>query len=823
QGEFQFKVVKDGSDVASGAQAPGYLDVTGSRGGVTAVTRFFWQMWPNGLRFDPASGTMQVQLFPAWGKMWVQRVNDPAPHFTQSGLYWLQDMQAVYKQVLLDFHGSSAPSNERLHALAATFNHAPVPIIPTSWYAATHVTLDMYGLIPYTTQQGTGGSRKDDYTAHNPFAYNDAAGINYNFGWDQFLANVTRKWGSENAGGWPHAVARDIILTGNPAAWYYAGEFAMGELNMHPQWMPGYSYEEDYERVPVTPTAKYNETSWRQTGGLAAPPLEGTRSRTSRPRGDEHGWFYQIAQAYNFNDNPWIEDWYGFIGEMRLARLHNRYPQDSTDRGRGHAFSNALQAFRVTGDMDIIHQSQWFVQLLRSWQSRRYGAMHGGYAKSGQIGFLARALISYMAEVQGYNREGWAQAFQCLSGIIVWNLVYGNFGYAVDAAAGEHGQSAITGQNMANPQAWYYLHTGRDTFRQQILAYIDTGINGGCAAKDCARGVGDWGKDGKGGFVGRTSTYVYHHEKADLTPPAKIADLSAERIGDGNVKVSFTVPTGNARRYHFVYARKPISATYTAEEAKMNWWAAHVQAPEITADPGQTASFVFHTNIADPFYMAMFSFDDHDTLSEMSNLYDLAQGIRNGDGLIPPWQFDNVGSPPPSGSVSYGVNSNVYDLGTYTIESNGSFHGDTGEFAFVHQDAGGNQAIAFRVTSATYFTRVGPMFRESLTSASRFVALFYTGSHDLRLVYRSDTGGDKTTFYLGEAQEPVYLKLVRDGDTYTAYASPDGIDWGDALKSVTVSTLPADVQAGVAAGSSSVDGQAYPAQAKVDHLAVAGS
>lgn len=489
------------------------------------------------------------------------------------------------------------------------------------------------------------------------------------------------------------------------------------------------------------------------------------------------------------------------------------------DRAVGHALSNALQAFRITGDMDIIKQFPWYIKLLRDHRSRLYGT-EGGFAKSGQLGFLARAIISYMTEVRGYNRQGWAEAFQLLSGYIEWNRNWGNFGYSVDASNNETGQSAITGQNMADPQAWYYLHTGREKYRQQLLAYIETGINGGCPATGCAPAVRNWKRDGKGGFVGRTSTYVYRHAKTDGTPAARITDLTARHTGDGDIKVTFTAPTGNPRRYHFVYGKRPISAVTTENASKLNWWAAHVYAPRITADPGQTASFVFHTNIADPVYMAIFSFDAHDNLSEMSNVSQVT-GVRNADGLLPPWRFDNVGSPEPAGSASYTVASGARDVGIYTMRSEGSFRGRFGEFAYVHRTVSGNHAIVVRVRrGANYFSRVGPMFRETLTSGSAYVALYYSGSQDLRLVYRSHADGNKTTVYLGQAFEPVYLKLVREGDTFTAYASPNGVDWGSPLTSVSIPSMDSAPEAGVALGSSSVDGANFPASASVDHLKV---
>ena len=82
----------------------GLLDVSDSSKGVTAIVRHFWQMWPNGLEID-GDNKLQIQLFPGWSSQWRQK-SGITPRFTDTGLYWLQDMQHVYKEMMLVFHGA---------------------------------------------------------------------------------------------------------------------------------------------------------------------------------------------------------------------------------------------------------------------------------------------------------------------------------------------------------------------------------------------------------------------------------------------------------------------------------------------------------------------------------------------------------------------------------------------------------------------------------------------------------------------------------------------------------------------------------------------
>ena len=70
---------------------------------------------------------LSLELFPDSGAQWY------ANRVSPTGLYWLQDMQHVYKETLLVFHGPDIPDGE-LHREAKRFNHPPVAILPASWY-----------------------------------------------------------------------------------------------------------------------------------------------------------------------------------------------------------------------------------------------------------------------------------------------------------------------------------------------------------------------------------------------------------------------------------------------------------------------------------------------------------------------------------------------------------------------------------------------------------------------------------------------------------------------------------------------------------------
>ena len=63
-----------------------------------------------------------------------------------------------------------------------------------------------------------------------------------------------------------------------------------------------------------------------------------------------------VEEAYWYTGNPWIKDWYEFVGEFRKPTLDNRSGAGpgKNGRGRGHPMHHALQAYRVTGDDSIL-------------------------------------------------------------------------------------------------------------------------------------------------------------------------------------------------------------------------------------------------------------------------------------------------------------------------------------------------------------------------------------------------------------------------------------------------------------------------------------
>ena len=153
--------------LATGGRPDGFLDIDNGSIGVTVQTRNFWQMYPNGLKID-ANRKLSVQLFPEWSCQINMAVENPV--FNKTHLYWLADMQHVYKEVLLNFHQGSV-SNSQILNLAKTFNFHPVASMPVAYAGSAGSSLDMEGLIPLKTKISGADTRLPDAPSYESLGW----------------------------------------------------------------------------------------------------------------------------------------------------------------------------------------------------------------------------------------------------------------------------------------------------------------------------------------------------------------------------------------------------------------------------------------------------------------------------------------------------------------------------------------------------------------------------------------------------------------------------------------------------------------------------
>jgi hypothetical protein len=574
----------DSAVVTPGNSSFGWTDVSDASRGVAIVVRHMAEMWPNGVEVA-SNNEVAVRLWPRWS---AQR---DGAGISSSGLYWLDDMQQVVKESLFYFHGPGV-SNGQLEAMALNFQYHPLAVVPLDEYRRTSVTLDLDGVIPAAVDPpGQDTRRVAEPTADrlNP------AHSRYAFGWADFWGDTGRKK-SNNTGSWPDSGAQ-YIASGRIDHFFEAERRMWGDLNTRPMWIAEYDHDDDFARLAPS-VNPYGGKSWRAFDGhgvdpIAAPYLSGTVWGGWHPRDNEHGWFYHIDEFYLSSANPWIRDWYEFIGEFRKRTLFrgtsdpvggDYFEWNWGTRGEAHMLANSLQAYRATGDAQLLNGLRQRIDWLRTSRlDEFYGVVNPDGEAAFQQGFMARALEGYVTELHQGDSEYEAKAFMTLWGVMEWHIHHSQYSYYKGVDTGPAASSG-SGLSMPDPTAVWYLWTGHTQHLQPMFNYVSSGLNGGSDP------YGDWPTWG-GQWEARAFSAVDLHRKPSDTSAAPILNLQATYTGS-KVRLQWTAPVG-AARYIVVWSTYPISRTYTQNQGMRNFWSANVVATDLMPDAGRTQTLEF--------------------------------------------------------------------------------------------------------------------------------------------------------------------------------------------------------------------------------------
>ena len=146
----------------------------------------------------------------------------------------------------------------------------------------------------------------------------------------------------------------------------------------------------------------------------------------------------------------------------------------------------------------------------------------------------------------------------------------------------------------------------------------------------------------------------------------------------------------------------------------------------------------------------------------------------SGNALPSPWVGADIGSPGLPGSASYSG-------GTFTLSGSGSdIWGTADAFQFVYQSLTGDGEILAQVTglgNTDPWAKAGVMIRESLAAGSANAAMLVTPGNGTTFQRRTATGAASTSTAGTAATVPIWVRLVRSGNTLTGYASADGVSW----------------------------------------------
>ena len=125
--------------------------------------------------------------------------------------------------------------------------------------------------------------------------------------------------------------------------------------------------------------------------------------------------------------------------------------------------------------------------------------------------------------------------------------------------------------------------------------------------------------------------------------------------------------------------------------------------------------------------------------------------------------------------------------------------GTSDQFHFVYQPMQGDVEVIARVASlqdADAWSKAGVMIRESLTAGSRYAFMMVSGTQGWGFQRRIATGDDSYYDDGPGGRRPGWVRLVREGNLFSAYHSTDGTTWS--LVGTDTISMASTVYVGVA-------------------------
>ena len=138
------------------------------------------------------------------------------------------------------------------------------------------------------------------------------------------------------------------------------------------------------------------------------------------------------------------------------------------------------------------------------------------------------------------------------------------------------------------------------------------------------------------------------------------------------------------------------------------------------------------------------------------------------------WADSDIGSVPFAGNATYSG-------GTFTVTGSGlDVWGTSDQFHYAYRTMTGNGTIIARVATVqnvASWVKAGVMIRETLDPSSTHAFVLVSAAKGVAFQRREAPGGTSVSTAGSLSAAPRWVKLTRSGNTFTAYESPDGVNW----------------------------------------------
>ncbi len=253
------------------------------------------------------------------------------------------------------------------------------------------------------------------------------------------------------------------------------------------------------------------------------------------------------------------------------------------------------------------------------------------------------------------------------------------------------------------------------------------------------------------------ATVTYVIDTTSTTPPAAPSNLSATVTDVSRIDLAWTDQSTNETGFKI--------------ERRIGTTGSFIQ---IATAAANVTSYSDTTVVASTTY----SYRVRATNSVGDSAYSaLANATTPAPGALPaPWVSQDIGTTGRAGSASYAASS-----GTFTVNGAGAdITSQVDAFQYVYQTITGNAEIVTRVTSIQNTdpaAKAGLMMRETTATNAETAAIVLTPSKGVSFLARTATGAKITSSSGPSVGAPYWLRLVRSGNTFTAFAASDGISW----------------------------------------------
>ncbi len=172
--------------------------------------------------------------------------------------------------------------------------------------------------------------------------------------------------------------------------------------------------------------------------------------------------------------------------------------------------------------------------------------------------------------------------------------------------------------------------------------------------------------------------------------------------------------------------------------------------------------------------------NDYDGVAQFDNVTVSAMALPTG------YTGQDIGGPAPAGMAAYDASSQ-----TWTVSGSGNgIWGQSDQFNFVSESLTGDSTITALVSTQTdtnMSAKAGVMFRNSGSPGDMFADVVVTPGNGVAFQWRGTAGASvQSSVAVTGVAAPVWVRLQRQGDLFTAYYSTDGNTWTQIGSSETI-------------------------------------